>query len=66
MTECVVREQLGELLSPSQVNTYLTCAAKWYFHYLVGLAEPATGALALGKAFHAARHELPAQADLRA
>ena len=53
MTECVVREELGELLSPSQVSTYLTCPAKWYFRYLVGLTEPATGALALGKAFHA-------------
>ena len=54
MTECVVREELGELLSPSQVNTYLTCPAKWCFRYLVGLTEPTTGALALGKAFHAA------------
>jgi RecB family exonuclease len=53
MTEGVVREELGELLSPSQVNTYLTCPAKWYFRYLVGLIELATGALALGKAFHA-------------
>ena len=53
MTECVAREELGELLSPSQANTYLTCPAKWYFRYLLGLTEPATGALALGKAFHA-------------
>jgi len=53
MTDCAVREELGELLSPSQVNTYLTCPAKWYFRYLAGLTEPATGALALGKAFHA-------------
>jgi len=45
-------ERLGEVLSPSQVNTYLTCPAKWYFRYLVGLTEPSTGALALGKAFH--------------
>ena len=52
MTEVAVTEALGELLSPSQVNTYLTCPAKWYFRYLVGLSEPATGALARGKAFH--------------
>ena len=52
MSEVAVTEELGELLSPSQVNTYLTCPAKWYFRYLVGLSEPATGALALGKAFH--------------
>jgi CRISPR/Cas system-associated exonuclease Cas4 (RecB family) len=53
MTERVVCEELGEVLSPSQVNTYLTCPAKWYFRYLLGLAKPATGALALGRAFHA-------------
>jgi len=28
------------------VTTYLTCPAKWYFHYRVGLNEPATGELA--------------------
>jgi RecB family exonuclease len=52
MSKVAVTESLGELLSPSQVNTYLTCPAKWYFRYLVGLNEPATGALALGTAFH--------------
>jgi hypothetical protein len=31
------------------------CTAKWYFRYLVGLTEPTTGALALGKAFHEMR-----------
>ncbi len=54
MSEAVVTEVLGEWLSPSQANTYLTCPAKWYFRYLIGLIEPATGALALGKAFHRA------------
>jgi CRISPR/Cas system-associated exonuclease Cas4 (RecB family) len=52
MTEAAVAEVLGESLSPSQVNTYMTCPAKWYFPYLIGLSEPTTGALALGKAFH--------------
>jgi RecB family exonuclease len=52
MSEVAVPEVLGELLSPSQATTYLACPAKWYFRYLVGLTEPATGALALGKAFH--------------
>ena len=52
MSVATVTEALGELLSPSQATTYLTCPAKWYFRYLVGLSEPATGALALGKAFH--------------
>ena len=52
MTEVAVHEALGEVLSPSQASTYLACPAKWYFRYLVGLTEPTTGALALGKAFH--------------
>src|SRR5215469_8468684 len=39
MTEVAVTEALGEPLSPSQVTTYLTCPAKWYFLYLVGLRE---------------------------
>ena len=52
MTAAVVDTTLGELLSPSQVNIYMMCPAKWYFRYLIGLSEPTTGALALGKAFH--------------
>jgi hypothetical protein len=52
MNDVAVNEVLGESLSPSQVTTYLACHAMWYFRYLVGLSEPATGALALGKAFH--------------
>lgn len=53
MTELAVTEALGESLSPSQANTYLTCRAKWYFRYLLGLTERTTGAVALGRAFHA-------------
>ena len=49
----LVATDLGEVLSPSQVNTFLSCPAKWYFRYLIGLSEPATGSLALGTAFHA-------------
>lgn len=53
MTEVAITEPLGESLSPSQANTYMTCPAKWYCRYLIGLSEPTTGALALGKVFHA-------------
>ena len=52
MTAAAVDATLGELLSPSQVNTFLSCPAKWYFRYAIGLREPATGTLALGTAFH--------------
>ena len=34
MNEAAVNDALGELLSPSQANTYLACPAKWYFRYL--------------------------------
>lgn len=72
MTAAVIDTTLGELLSPSQVNTFLTCPAKWYFRYALGLKEPATGSLALGTAFHAAmaanfrqktetKHDLPTE-----
>jgi RecB family exonuclease len=52
MTAPAVDTTLGELLSPSQVNTFLSCPAKWYFRYPLGLTEPPTGTLALGTAFH--------------
>lgn len=52
MTAAAVDTTLGELLSPSQVNTFLSCPAKWYFRYAIGLREPPTGTLALGTAFH--------------
>ena len=72
MTAAAIDTTLGELLSPSQVNTFLSCPAKWYFRYAVGLKEPATGSLALGTAFHAAmaanfrqktetKHDLPTE-----
>jgi hypothetical protein len=32
---------LGEMLSPSQVNTFLSCLAKWYSRYGVGVPEAA-------------------------
>ena len=63
MTDIVVTETLGESLSPSQVSTNMTCPAKWYFRYLIGLSEPTTGATALGKAFSRnTSSELPPEA----
>ena len=40
-------------LSPSQVSTFLDCAARWYFGRIAQLADPPNGALALGSAIHA-------------
>ena len=52
MTVAVLDTTLGELLFPSRVNTFVSCPAKWYFRYALGLVEPPTGTLALGTAFH--------------
>jgi RecB family exonuclease len=41
-------------LSPSQVSTFLDCAARWYFGKVLKLPDPQNGALALGRAIHAA------------
>ena len=39
----VVNAGTVDILSPSQVKTFLSCAAKWMFHYVLGLKEPKTG-----------------------
>jgi RecB family exonuclease len=69
MGTAAVGDGVGELLSPSQVKTFLNCPAKWYFHYMVGLQEPKTASLALGSAFHAAlaqnfRQKIESRRDL--
>ena len=61
MTAGVVDNTLGELLSPSQVSTFLSCPAKWYFRYALGLREPPAGALALGRISFGACHKLTAK-----
>lgn len=44
------------VLSPSQVNCFLDCPAKWCFRYLIEKPETKSGALAVGDAVHAAIH----------
>jgi CRISPR/Cas system-associated exonuclease Cas4 (RecB family) len=49
----------------------LSCPAKWYFRYALGLAEPPTGTLALGTAFHSVlaanfRQKIESKQDLPA
>lgn len=46
--------ELGATLSPSQVNSFVDCAAKWYFKNIRELPDPPSGALALGTSFHEA------------
>jgi RecB family exonuclease len=46
--------QEAAALSASQINKFLDCQAAWYYSRRLRLPDPATGALALGKAFHKA------------
>lgn len=43
---------LGAVLSPSQVNAFLACSAKWWFKYGAGLPDPKGGSLVRGLAVH--------------
>jgi RecB family exonuclease len=65
------------VLSPSQVNTFLECPAKWYYRYMLELPEAITSSLALGRAVDEAisynfrqkaetREDLPASDVLQA
>jgi putative RecB family exonuclease len=54
LTVSVAAAPLAEVLSPSQCKTFLQCPARWYFRYVEGLPDVATGNLALGRAVHAA------------
>src|SRR5215472_13478636 len=42
----------GEVLSPSQASTFLSCSAKWWFRYGLGLPDPPSGGAVRGKAVH--------------
>lgn len=43
---------VANMLSPSQVNDWLDCPARWYYHYALGLPTARTVALAIGDALH--------------
>ena len=43
---------LGEVLSPSQVRTFRDCGARWYFKYALGLPDPPNGSLVRGRVVH--------------
>jgi CRISPR/Cas system-associated exonuclease Cas4 (RecB family) len=44
--------EAANVLSPTQVRTFLDCSAKWWFRYGLRLPEPKTSSLALGSAVH--------------
>jgi hypothetical protein len=43
---------LGEVLSPSQLRTWMDCQARWAFKYLYQLPEPGNSSLAFGRSIH--------------
>ncbi len=46
--------ELSQVLSPTQVRTFLDCSARWWFKYGLELPEQKTSSLALGLAVHRA------------
>src|SRR5436190_13525702 len=44
---------IAEMLSPSQVNGYIDCSARWHYKYVRGLPAPSTGKQVRGRAVHA-------------
>jgi RecB family exonuclease len=49
--------EAANVLSPTQVRTFLDCSAKWWFRYGLRLPEPKTSSLTLGTAVHEALAE---------
>lgn len=49
----LITSAVAHLLSPSQVNEWLDCSARWYYHHALGLPDKRTAALAIGEALHA-------------
>ena len=43
---------IAEVLSPSAVNSYLGCSARWHYRYVKRLPDPASGSLVRGRAVH--------------
>ncbi|HZT29734.1 MAG TPA: PD-(D/E)XK nuclease family protein [Bryobacteraceae bacterium] len=46
------QNDLGALLSPSQVRTYLDCPFKWWAKYGLGLPDPPNGSFVRGRVVH--------------
>jgi hypothetical protein len=43
---------LGALLSPSQVRTFVGCPAKWWYKYALGLPDPPGASFVRGRVVH--------------
>jgi CRISPR/Cas system-associated exonuclease Cas4 (RecB family) len=51
----------AEVLSPSQVRSFMDCQIRWWFKYGLKVPDPATANMALGRAVHSAIGENFAQ-----
>ncbi len=49
-----IDDEIASVLSPTQVGTFIDCAARWYFGHCLQLPEPRNASLAIGTAFHRA------------
>jgi putative RecB family exonuclease len=47
-------DRLTSVVSASRLNTFHSCRLKFYFRYVMEMVKPATAALFVGKAVHAA------------
>ena len=47
-------DHLTSVVSASRLNCFLGCRLKFYFRYVMEIVKPATAALFVGKAVHAA------------
>ena len=52
MPELTSKPAPGDVLSPSQINQYLGCSARWHYRHVEKLPDPASGSLVRGRAVH--------------
>jgi len=52
-THLVTPSFVAEILSPSQLRSFMDCQVRWWFRYVLGLKDPQNGNRALGAAIHA-------------
>lgn len=53
-TPLVTTDSVAQILSPSQVRSFMDCQVRWWFKYVLRMKDPQNGNLALGRAVHAA------------
>lgn len=49
----VTTDAVAQILSPSQVGSFMDCQVRWWFKHVLRLKDPQNGNVALGRAVHA-------------